>query len=115
MCVLFSFSAAERRLPRPSCRSGDGYDDTVSLPENFCIIEGRTTVQDFARLGLQELKEGMNVRRNKIFLLMEEVGGPSRRSPDARTRGTPCPRPKAGGRFYASSLSFLGRTGLAGS
>lgn len=33
-------------------------------------------MQDFAKMGQEELTEGLNARRNKIFLLMEEVGRP---------------------------------------
>ncbi|OAE35238.1 hypothetical protein AXG93_1162s1140 [Marchantia polymorpha subsp. ruderalis] len=40
---------------------------------SFCIIEGRDTVLDFAPMQLQEIREHINMRRNKIFLLMEEV------------------------------------------
>lgn len=40
---------------------------------SFCIIEGRDTVQDFARMQLQEIKDNIAGRRNRIFLLMEEV------------------------------------------
>ncbi|KAG6545790.1 hypothetical protein Mapa_012751 [Marchantia paleacea] len=40
---------------------------------SFCIIEGRDTVLDFAPMQLQEIRDHINMRRNKIFLLMEEV------------------------------------------
>ncbi|KAF3786062.1 hypothetical protein EJ110_NYTH25440 [Nymphaea thermarum] len=40
---------------------------------SFCIIEGPETVQDFAKLELQELQDNIRSRRNKIFLHMEEV------------------------------------------
>lgn len=40
---------------------------------SFCIIEGPETVQDFAKLQLQEILDNIKSRRNKIFLLMEEV------------------------------------------
>jgi hypothetical protein len=46
---------------------------TVGLAEQFCIIEGAETMQDFARMQLKEIKENIASRRNKIFLLMEEV------------------------------------------
>lgn len=39
----------------------------------FCIIEGRDTVMDFAQMDLQEIRDNITRRRNKIFLLMEEV------------------------------------------
>lgn len=54
----------------PSVSAGAGKsDDSI----NFCIIEGRDTVSDFAQLQLQEIRDNINSRRNKIFLLMEEV------------------------------------------
>lgn len=39
----------------------------------FCIIEGPETVQDFAKMELLEIQDNIRSRRNKIFLLMEEV------------------------------------------
>lgn len=43
------------------------------LAFRFCIIEGPETVQDFAKLDLQEIQDNIKSRRNKIFLHMEEV------------------------------------------
>jgi hypothetical protein len=40
---------------------------------NFCIIEGPETVQDFVQMQLREIQNNIRSRRNKIFLLMEEV------------------------------------------
>lgn len=40
---------------------------------NFCIIEGPETVQDFVQMQVQEIQDNIKSRRNKIFLLMEEV------------------------------------------
>lgn len=40
---------------------------------NFCIIEGPETVQDFVQMQLKEIEDNIKRRRNKIFLLMEEV------------------------------------------
>ncbi|KAK8945771.1 hypothetical protein KSP40_PGU011528 [Platanthera guangdongensis] len=42
-------------------------------PAGFCIIEGPETVQDFAKMELQEIQDNIRSRRNKIFLHMEEV------------------------------------------
>ncbi|CAK9201237.1 unnamed protein product [Sphagnum troendelagicum] len=39
----------------------------------FCIIEGRETVLDFAQMDVYEIRDNISRRRNKIFLLMEEV------------------------------------------
>ncbi|MCO5579441.1 hypothetical protein L7F22_033296 [Adiantum nelumboides] len=48
-------------------------DDTSENTSAFCIIEGPETVQDFASLQLQDIRDSIRTRRNKIFLLMEEV------------------------------------------
>ncbi|XP_077232103.1 protein ORANGE-LIKE, chloroplastic-like [Tasmannia lanceolata] len=43
---------------------------------SFCIIEGPEspdTVQNFVQMQLQEVQDNIRSRRNKIFLLMEEV------------------------------------------
>lgn len=47
--------------------------DSASLPENFCIIESRESVKNFADMQLEEIKRNIAARRNRIFLLMEEV------------------------------------------
>ncbi|CAK7327503.1 unnamed protein product [Dovyalis caffra] len=39
----------------------------------FCIIEGPETVQDFAKMELQEIHDNIRSRRNKKILHMEEV------------------------------------------
>eukprot|EP00891_Asterochloris_glomerata_P009811 jgi/Astpho2/9811/fgenesh1_pm.00149_%23_34_t len=43
------------------------------MSDNFCIIEGRDSVKNFEALQLDEIKQSIAVRRNRIFLLMEEV------------------------------------------
>jgi len=40
---------------------------------SFCIIEGPETIQDFVQMQSQEIQDNVKSRRNKIFLLMEEV------------------------------------------
>ncbi|KAF3778214.1 hypothetical protein EJ110_NYTH41883 [Nymphaea thermarum] len=57
---------------RPNCsasRNSPAGDDVT----DFCIIEGPETVQDFVQLQMQEIQDNIRSRRNKIFLLMEEV------------------------------------------
>ncbi len=49
------------------------YARTEIDTDAFCIIEGRETVLDFAQMQLQEIRDNISRRRNKIFLLMEEV------------------------------------------
>ncbi|KAF6165873.1 hypothetical protein GIB67_012770 [Kingdonia uniflora] len=43
------------------------------LLDSFCIIEGPETVQDFVQMQMNEIQGNIRSRRNKIFLLMEEV------------------------------------------
>lgn len=47
--------------------------ESTALPENYCLIESRETVMDFAKMDLEEIELNIMSRRNKIFLLMEEV------------------------------------------
>lgn len=62
-----------RRAAADAERSFDFDTDSTALPENFCIIESRDTVKDFATMQLDEISGNIAARRNKIFLLMEEV------------------------------------------
>ncbi|KAM7491790.1 hypothetical protein LguiA_034711 [Lonicera macranthoides] len=48
-------------------------DSAEKSASGFCIIEGPETVQDFAKMELQEIQDNIRSRRNKIFLHMEEV------------------------------------------
>ncbi|XP_042504152.1 protein ORANGE-ORANGE, chloroplastic-like isoform X2 [Macadamia integrifolia] len=45
----------------------------LHMQGNFCIIEGPETVQDFAKMELQEILDNIRSHQNKIFLHMEEV------------------------------------------
>eukprot|EP00271_Cylindrocystis_brebissonii_P005315 TRINITY_DN17304_c0_g1_i1.p1 TRINITY_DN17304_c0_g1~~TRINITY_DN17304_c0_g1_i1.p1 ORF type:complete len:339 (-),score=26.47 TRINITY_DN17304_c0_g1_i1:751-1767(-) len=67
--------AASRDPPSDEVSANNFEDGSPgsSYGNNFCIIEGRDTVQDFARMQLQEIRDGISGRRNRIFLLMEEV------------------------------------------
>ncbi|KAJ1385761.1 Heat shock protein DnaJ, cysteine-rich domain superfamily [Sesbania bispinosa] len=55
------------------CSSSKDAGSGDSTPSNFCIIEGPETVQDFVQMQMQEIQDNIKSRRNKIFLLMEEV------------------------------------------
>ncbi|XP_021741265.1 protein ORANGE-GREEN, chloroplastic-like [Chenopodium quinoa] len=66
-CSLSSSMASESD---PSSAAPDSTDSSSSA---FCIIEGPETVQDFAKMEMQEIQDNIRSRRNKIFLLMEEV------------------------------------------
>jgi hypothetical protein len=48
------------QTPAPAKEASVTFDSTA-LPQNFCIIEDKATVQDFAKLQLQEIKEGIEV------------------------------------------------------
>ncbi|XP_057468343.1 protein ORANGE-LIKE, chloroplastic-like isoform X3 [Actinidia eriantha] len=65
------------RTPITVCCSAQDSSDSVptgdNLPSGFCIIKGPETVQDFVQMQLQEIQDNIKSRRNKIFLLMEEV------------------------------------------
>ncbi|PPE01578.1 hypothetical protein GOBAR_DD01365 [Gossypium barbadense] len=54
----------------PSIDSDSSADKVTA---GFCIIEGPETVQDFANMELQEIRDNIRSRRNKVFLQMEEV------------------------------------------
>lgn len=64
-----------RQVEPPEGDSGNAaqQDDFVALPDNFCIIESRESVKNFANMQMEELEDNIQSRRNKIFLLMEEV------------------------------------------
>lgn len=67
------FPSSPRRSAR-FCSSNEGdTPPSADVPLSFCIIEGPETVQDFVKMQLQEIQDNIRSRRNKIFLLMEEV------------------------------------------
>lgn len=51
--------AAQPSRSRPE--DDEIWSDTVALPDNFCIIEDRSTVKDFASLQLTEIEDGIQV------------------------------------------------------
>ncbi|KAI3749924.1 hypothetical protein L2E82_20545 [Cichorium intybus] len=61
------FCSSDDAAASGSAPSGD------NIPSNFCIIEGPETVQDFIQMQTKEIQDNIRSRRNKIFLLMEEV------------------------------------------
>eukprot|EP00798_Chlamydomonas_sp_ICE-L_P017885 gene17885-24277_t len=54
------------------CPTSPAIPSNVSLVE-FCIIESREGAKDFERLQLTEIEGNITARKDKIFLLMEEV------------------------------------------
>ncbi|CAL9166505.1 unnamed protein product [Musa hybrid cultivar] len=64
--------ASPRFGPVHCSSSGDNSSDAGDN-SGFCIIEGPETLQDFVQMQLQEIQDNIRSRRNKIFLLMEEV------------------------------------------
>lgn len=63
----------ESDSPPPSFAAPVDSDSADKVSAGFCIIEGPETVQDFAKMELQEIQDNIRSRRNKIFLHMEEV------------------------------------------
>ena len=51
----------------------EGMFESKSLPENYCIIEGRNSVVDFADMQVEEIAMNIESRRQRVFLLMEEL------------------------------------------
>ncbi|XP_057784769.1 protein ORANGE-LIKE, chloroplastic-like [Salvia miltiorrhiza] len=74
---LFFFRNSRTKLiaasSSPSDASANSGGPGESGASNFCIIEGPETVQDFVQMQLQEIQDNIKSRRNKIFLLMEEL------------------------------------------
>ncbi|KAM0939796.1 hypothetical protein DsansV1_C19g0157201 [Dioscorea sansibarensis] len=61
-------------LFRPTrCSFIDDGNTSVEKGSSFCIIEGPETLRDFVQMEQQEIQDNIKSRRNKIFLLMEEV------------------------------------------
>ncbi|KAK1309669.1 hypothetical protein QJS10_CPA08g01442 [Acorus calamus] len=77
--LIFSSNrrTGRRRPVQVRCSGGESPPDPNpngdNSASNFCIIEGPETVQDFMQMQLQEIQDNIKSRRNKIFLLMEEV------------------------------------------
>ncbi|KAF7149311.1 hypothetical protein RHSIM_Rhsim03G0072900 [Rhododendron simsii] len=74
---LSLFKKDLRSSPIVFCSSTKDSSDSApagdNVPSSFCIIEGPETVQDFVQMQLLEIQDNIKSRRNKIFLLMEEV------------------------------------------
>lgn len=70
-CTASASSDSDASSYAPSIDSESIASDTNAA--GFCIIEGPETVQDFAKMELQEIQDNIRSRRNKIFLQMEEV------------------------------------------
>ncbi|KAF7824934.1 protein ORANGE, chloroplastic [Senna tora] len=78
---LHGSSSFTSRWPLMALESADSSSFAASVDSDaadknaagFCIIEGPETVQDFAKMELQEIQDNIRSRRNKIFLHMEEV------------------------------------------
>lgn len=54
------------QLPKAPPKEASVAFDSTALPQNFCIIEDKATVQDFAKLQLQEIKEAVQVRVREL-------------------------------------------------
>ncbi|XP_039057136.1 protein ORANGE-LIKE, chloroplastic-like [Hibiscus syriacus] len=76
METLNSPPPPKHAAPNPSlsfCSKNNPPPPADNIPSNFCIIEGPETVQYFVKMQLQEIEDNIRSRRNKIFLLIEEV------------------------------------------
>ncbi|KAL0337031.1 UNVERIFIED_CONTAM: protein ORANGE-LIKE, chloroplastic [Sesamum calycinum] len=78
LCFFTNTSYSKTKLIPHSSSPNDASANSAtpsgdSTTSNFCIIEGPETVQDFVQMQLQEIQDNIRSRRNKIFLLMEEV------------------------------------------
>ncbi|XP_047948280.1 protein ORANGE-LIKE, chloroplastic-like, partial [Salvia hispanica] len=75
--LLFFGNASRTKIiassssPNDASANSDAPGDSDA--STFCIIEGPETVQDFVQMQLQEIQDNIKSRRNKIFLLMEEL------------------------------------------
>ncbi|KAK9291058.1 hypothetical protein L1049_009243 [Liquidambar formosana] len=72
-CVVLSKKNSRFRIACSSSKDSSGSIPAGDNGSSFCIIEGPDTVQDFVKMQLQEIQDNIRSRRNKIFLLMEEV------------------------------------------
>mmetsp|Transcript_33723 Transcript_33723/g.82755 ORF Transcript_33723/g.82755 Transcript_33723/m.82755 type:complete len:316 (+) Transcript_33723:3-950(+) len=72
-----SSTTATTTPPPPKSKGGLMADDMIldsqSLPSNFCIIEGRNTVRDFADMAETEIQNNIESRKNRVFIMLEEV------------------------------------------
>ncbi|KAL8225159.1 hypothetical protein R6Q57_017716 [Mikania cordata] len=74
-------SSGTPKQPPVDSQRAEAIDDSASASvstgdntsSNFCIIEGPETGQDFVQMQSNEIQDNIRSRRNKIFLLMEEV------------------------------------------
>ncbi|KAL3133934.1 hypothetical protein ABBQ32_008382 [Trebouxia sp. C0010 RCD-2024] len=55
---------------KPSKPPNNAY---VDFSESICFIESRDSVKSFSHMQLEEIQHSIELRRNRIFLLMEEV------------------------------------------
>ncbi|XP_074574360.1 protein ORANGE-LIKE, chloroplastic-like [Curcuma longa] len=61
------------RTEVPRCSFDKQPSTSGDSTSSFCIIEGPETVEGFVQMQMQEIDGNIKSRRNKIFLLMEEV------------------------------------------
>ena len=69
-----SAASAQPEANGAACDVPPGMLDSQSLPENFCIIEGGDNqVRDFADMDAETLTLNIESRKNKVFIMLEEV------------------------------------------
>merc|ERR1712224_147566 len=67
-CVEFKSGTEKNDVSAPKDRR-----EASELIGEFCIIETRDSVRAFENLQVEELEMNIQTRRNKLFLLMEEI------------------------------------------
>lgn len=69
-----SAASADAETDGAACVTPPGMFDSKSLPDNFCIIEGGDNqVRDFADMDVETLTQNIESRKNKVFIMLEEV------------------------------------------
>lgn len=77
----------------------------VDFSESICFIESRDSVKSFSHMQIEEIQQSIELRRNRIFLLMEEV---RRLRIQQRVKGVaPTPEEELQEERYPSAVPFL--------
>ncbi|CAI5931330.1 unnamed protein product [Closterium sp. NIES-65] len=68
--IFLLLEEVRQRVTGPRRTNGAGLGAVVG---EFCIVEGPDALQDFARMQLTDIRDNITSRRNRIFLLLEEI------------------------------------------
>lgn len=77
-CILLNRASSSdatppEEEPLPQNSSQQSSVDSITPSSDVCLIESRHSMHDFANLQKEELKAQVESRRNKVFLLLEEI------------------------------------------